>query len=602
MKKTILTLAVVLAAASAAAQAVVPANWALTDALGRKAPEFGEARHAQDGKTVAMFYWTWHENRSHPGWKVGNVTEILAAHPEAALDAGHPAWDNGPGNWYYWDEPLLGYYRTTDKWVLRKHAEMLADAGVDVVFFDCTNGSFTWRDSYTALMECWSEALADGVRVPKVSFMFAFIPSSAGYKAMRSIYRDIYRPGLFRELWFELDGKPMIMGYPESIPANGDLSDGEMREFFTFRPGQPDYVDGPQDNRQWAWMEIWPQNGYVSKEDGGFEQTVVSVAQNTCKANGGHAYAFNAPGSFSRSYTGQNGFIDTAESYLYGYNFREQWDRAMEIDPDVVFVTGWNEWTAGKHIGWPPHNPYEPFAFPDQYDRDRSRDIEPVRSWGGFADNYYCQLVQQVRRFKGVPEMAPASPPKTIRMDSMADWDDVEPYYAHYAGNTFTRDHAGYGDTHYTNDTGRNDITGAKVARDRKYVWFMVETADAVTPPEDGAENWMLLFIDADRDKSTGWEGYDYVVNRHPGKGKASIERSAGGWNWEAAGEAACRVEGNRLVVRIPRRRLASGGKGAVGIEFKWSDNMQQPGNLIDFYENGDCAPGGRFNFVYTAE
>ena len=33
--------------------------------------------------------------------------------------------------------------------------------------------------------------------------------------------------------------------------------------------------------------------------------------------------------------------------------------------------------------------------------------------------------------------------------------------------------------------------------------------------------------------------------------------------------------------------------------EFKWSDNMQED-NPLDWYVNGDAAPGGRFNYVAT--
>jgi len=36
-----------------------------------------------------------------------------------------------------------------------------------------------------------------------------------------------------------------------------------------------------------------------------------------------------------------------------------------------------------------------------------------------------------------------------------------------------------------------------------------------------------------------------------------------------------------------------------IDIEFKWNDNMQENGNIMDFYVNGDTAPGGRFNFIY---
>ena len=39
----------------------------------------------------------------------------------------------------------------------------------------------------------------------------------------------------------------------------------------------------------------------------------------------------------------------------------------------------------------------------------------------------------------------------------------------------------------------------------------------------------------------------------------------------------------------------------ALNIEFKWSDNMQKE-DPMDWYLNGDVAPGGRFNFVYTTE
>lgn len=49
----------------------------------------------------------------------------------------------------------------------------------------------------------------------------------------------------------------------------------------------------------------------------------------------------------------------------------------------------------------------------------------------------------------------------------------------------------------------------------------------------------------------------------------------------------------------IPKSVL--GLSSSVNLEFKWSDNMQDEGNIMDFYVNGDVAPGGRFNFVYCS-
>jgi hypothetical protein len=31
----------------------------------------------------------------------------------------------------------------------------------------------------------------------------------------------------------------------------------------------------------------------------------------------------------------------------------------------------------------------------------------------------------------------------------------------------------------------------------------------------------------------------------------------------------------------------------------KWADNLQHEGDVMDFYQSGDAAPSGRFNYVY---
>ena len=35
-------------------------------------------------------------------------------------------------------------------------------------------------------------------------------------------------------------------------------------------------------------------------------------------------------------------------------------------------------------------------------------------------------------------------------------------------------------------------------------------------------------------------------------------------------------------------------------MNFKWSDNMQTDGDIMDFYTNGDVAPGARFKYQFT--
>ena len=571
-------------------------GWAATDALGRRLCTHVEAGSKRKDKIVAMFYWTWHQGEGDASCSVRNITEILRGNPEAMRDYGHPAWGERKPGFFYWEQPLFGYYRTTDPWVLRKHAEMLADAGVDVVFFDCTNASLTWKESYEALMQTWSQARKDGVAVPKVAFLLPFKAAPHSRVSLRQLYRDVYQPGLYEELWFIWKGKPLIMAYPDNLTSSPE--DLAIADFFTFRPGQPDYVDGPQRPDQWGWLENYPQHGYVKNDAGRYEQVPVGVAQNAAPSTGGHCSAFNLPGSQGRSYSKRHGVDPRVDGYLYGWNFQEQWSRAFELDPELVFVTGWNEYIAGQ---WLPKHGWtgEPFSFVDQFDWERSRDIEPNKGWGDKGDVYYLQLVDFVRRFKGMDAPPPVSAPGSITIGQPGQWERVEPWFAHYRGNTMHRNHPGRNDRYYSNTSGRNDIVGSKVARDDERVFFMVETAEALTP--SGERNWMMLFLDMDRDHATGWNGYDFVVNRKPPEdGMALLERNIGGrWEWERCGRVPFVSTGNRLEIAIPKLLLGFEGR-SLDMEFKWSDNMQENGDIMDFYINGDAAPGGRFNFVYA--
>ena len=572
-------------------------DWAFTDALGRKVISSEKGAQKRD-KTVAMFYWTWHEGNDDTSYQVKNITNIVREYPEAMKDYDHPAWGTKKPGFFFWEEPLFGYYKTTDPWVLRKHAEMLADAGVDVVFFDCTNGSLTWQDSYEALFKTWDQAQKDGVKVPKIAFLLPFGPVPHSAVSLRQLYKDVYQPGRYKNLWFIWKGKPGIMAYPDNLEKNG--TDLEIAKFFTFRPGQPDYVDGPTRNDQWAWLENYPQHGYAPLNNGKFEQVAVGVAQNAGPSTNGHCSAFNLPGTYGRSYSKRNGFDPRVDGYLYGWNFQEQWDRAFELDPELVFVTGWNEYIAGQ---WLPKDSWtgDPFSFVDQFDWTHSRDIEPNKGWGDKGDVYYQQLIDNVRKFKGLDPPTKVSEPKTIKIGKTNEWDNVLPQFKHYAGNTMHRDHRGRYSEYYTNNSGRNDIIEARVAQDKADVFFYVETAEKLSPSTD--PNWMMLFIDIDRDKSTGWNGYDYVINRiNPKNNKAVIEKNiAGRWEWESVGTAPTSIQNNRLEIAVSRSLLKLEGK-PVNFEFKWNDNMQENGNIMDFYVNGDTAPGGRFNFVYKAD
>lgn len=92
-----------------------------------------------------------------------------------------------------------------------------------------------------------------------------------------------------------------------------------------------------------------------------------------------------------RSYTKDRSHLGEENSSLWGYNFAEQFEYAPEKDPKVIFVTGWNEWCADRYEPWPEgYSSAVTNAFPDQFNDEYSRDLEPSR--GALGDNYYYQL------------------------------------------------------------------------------------------------------------------------------------------------------------------------------------------------------------------
>ncbi len=558
-----------------------------TDSLGRKLPDASECGGPKK-RAVGLFYWTWRNQSVYS--KPISLEKVLKKHPEAEYDINHPAWT--PGETVHWSEPFYGFYRNDDPYVIRKHAQYFADAGVDALLFDTTNGALVWKDSYMALLEEFHKARKDGIKTPQVAFIMNFAPMPSTLYMLRSVYQDMYKPGLYRDLWYMLDGKPLVLAYPESIPEKGK-SDfdtallNEMREFFTFRAPQPMYAGGPSRPDHWGWLEKAPQNGYVKKEDGRYEMCTVGVGQNA--RDGRICTHFNDKGTYGRSYTEKYKHTKlTPESYKYGYNIQEQWDNAFKIDPDFVFVTGWNEWIMGKFPGkpWIADDNSTQIAFVDQYDKEHSRDIEPDKD--GYKDLYYMQLVANIRKYKGLRHIERSNVRKKIDISDFSQWDDVKPEYYAHKGSAANRDYPGLGrELVYRNKTGINDFTLAKYAYDDDNIYFYIECAADI---KTGHANAVTLLLDTDRCKDTGWEGYDYKITA----GKCFSMKTGSS---EYVGDIETHIEGNKMALKVPRSITGSEPGTEPGYEFKWIDNVEMS-DVMEFYRDGDCAPFGRFNYV----
>lgn len=569
MKRAVLLAALLVCAANARPESAKPLPWPAVDGLGRSLSD--DVRISRGDKFVGVFYYIWHGAHGYDGSNDAGMDADQGPQAKTASSykspyvipeiLKHPAesrlW-GPPGAFHHWGESRWGFYLPDDEWVIRKNAQLLADAGVDVIFFDVTNG-FTYRHTYLEICRVYTAMRKEGNPTPQIAFL-----AWNGDQAAPQVYEDFYKKGLYKELWFQWKGKPLILCKSSQLTP-------EMKAFFTHReswawtdPGQ--WFGNGQD--KWPWLASTPQNfGWHESADKP-EQVAVATAEHP-NSNKGKSFHDGKQPPPAEQHT---------ERGLY---FAEQWKRALQINPEFIFITQWNEWMAQRFIADGPMN----FAggkiakgdsyFVDLYTMEYNRDIEPMR--GGYSDNYYYQMVDGIRRFKGLPRF-----PTTEYRDDR--------------GDIFHRNHAGYGSAGpYINETGRNDIISAHVQCDDALVRISATTANPLSPSTDA--NWMMLFIRTDAGQP-GWEGFQFVINRQPPKdGKALLERLGTGVHLEPI-PLDMQLEERRVTIAIPRRFLERKIGAPLEFGFKWADNMQKLDDATDWMVSGDAAPNSRF--VYT--
>ncbi len=571
-------------------------TWVATDDLGRKLPDYNEVGEKRD-RGVFMFYWLTKQGQvGSENDRKGNNQNIVDASASEFDVLRKNLSAAGFTREAFWNESIYGYYTQTDTWVMRKNLELLAAAGVDAICTDETNNAWVHTKGAFNMMRTMHKMMQEGIDVPKYVQILRWGNGEYPKLGLENVYNSYFANGLYSDTWYYHDGKPLIMAANDGdiTEATGhaglDASHKEILDFFTFRPCHAAYKTVPQEDNWWPWCSVAPQPGFNYQEDTGkYEMVAVSVAQNSNDDAASYC-AMSDDGVYGRSYTYKDRWSKLSEdSVFYGYNYQEQWDNALKMDPENVFITGWNEYIASMDTN-----------YTDQFTDEYSRDVEPVR--GQLKDTYYMQTVANIRRYKGVNPTPVATGAKAIDVaGDFNQWENVGPDFHGYKGGTEVRDYVGFGQMYY-NDTGRNDIVKSKVSYDAENFYFYTETSADLTPATD--KHWMRLYINADRSFATGWEGYDFIVNRvSPADGKVIIEEYVGidnTWKWAEVARADYKVEGNKLMLNVPRDVL--GAENGIDIEFKWHDNGVEDGDVMDFYVNGDAAPVGRFNYRYVEE
>ena len=228
------------------------ANYAGRDHLGRELVSAAETG-GEKGRQVGLFYYLWHGQHGTQG--PYDISKMEAIDPKVMEKPDSPLWpDPSRTPMLHWGEPLFGYYLSTDEWVLRRHVQMFIDAGIDVLYFDTTNG-YHYREVTEKLFAILQEFHDKGYKAPKFFYYMAPARRGCGTSNVRDVWDNYYSKGRFRDLWFEWNGKPLIVTHPDRPYPQA------LQDCFTFRRptwGTPSVPD------TWYWAGMPKQNVAVS--------------------------------------------------------------------------------------------------------------------------------------------------------------------------------------------------------------------------------------------------------------------------------------------------------------------------------------------------
>ncbi len=544
------------------------------DSLGRSMPDIPKTDTIRENRLTGLFYFLWLDNNN---CKIYDVSKITAADPDAGYKPDSDVWGR-VGDYHFWGEPFYGYYSQGDEWVVRKHMKLLTEAGLDFLFFDTTN-ALIYEDKAKLVMKVLQEYHDDGFKIPQVMFY----TNTASGATVQKIYDAIYKPEFCKDTWFCLDGKPVI------IAVESECSE-ETRNFFNIKmsqwPNEQDKLGG------WPWMDFAKPQRVFADLKGNPEVINVSVAQHP-QLRFGDSVLYGETQNCGRAFS--KGINDPSPyAYVKGANFEEQFERALETDPPIVLITGWNEWIAGRWEGIESR----PIMFVDCANYEYSRDIEMMRD--GYFDNFYMQLAHYVRKYKGSEGCITASA------------GEVTEYY-NFSDGDMNRDAMGQIDR-YTNFTQRNALMKLEVSHDNDNVTFTLTTKVPVIINENADDEGSFMNIYISKGLAPG---FDYVINGKPDlkHNKASVERILRApaevsedrpcdnlADTELAGYGEINISENTVRFSIPRTLLDIAPDKDFELWIKAADSNKKYCRVDQFYEDGDVMPLGRLAFVYRGK
>jgi hypothetical protein len=150
----------------------------------------------------------------------------------------------------------------------------------------------------------------------------------------------------------------------------------------------------------------------------------------------------------------------------------------------------------------------------------------------------------------------------------------------------------------YSNNTNRNDISNVQVINDSDYLYFRVNCVDNINITNKDIKFYAYFFIKS-------WNGYNYVLdigNTNSGLSTTKLKKFSNQDVFSLVDYSAVEsfLSGQVYICKIPLFKLGINDHTSFSIDFKVSDGVTNPGDIMQYYIDGDSAPIGRLNYRYN--
>ena len=156
---------------------------------------------------------------------------------------------------------------------------------------------------------------------------------------------------------------------------------------------------------------------------------------------------YNDSINHQRDFNGRK-HINETDSELQGYNFKWEFENAVQNGATTILVESWNEWLSERKAS---SNSSQPIVLEENADMANSSDFQPMEE--GYGDSYYMQLIDCIKEFKGNTisnnKLNTAAGTESVTIDIDGDfkqWNRVSTHYLDYTDEIDDRDAEAYSD------------------------------------------------------------------------------------------------------------------------------------------------------------